>query len=272
MRIQHQTARKAENFPVASRLLPKGKRDIILIFYDFVRGLDDIADNGALPAKDRADALRAVKEALTAGQHQSLPPWASAYGKACAQGRIRPAHGDKLMQAFLQDTQKLRYASWEELIDYCNLSAAPVGHFMLDSWGENSTDRAAADALCQCLQILNHLQDAKEDYSAFGRVYLPQDLITHHGASEEQLSDEQMGTAMRAVYDDLLVRCDRLLDHAQSLMRSVSSRRFRLEIGWIYLAARALSHKLKSKDAFATKVRLSKVEYALCLLRAMRWL
>ena len=32
---------------------------------------------------------------------------------------------------------KLRYANWDELMDYCRYSAMPVGRFVLDVHGED---------------------------------------------------------------------------------------------------------------------------------------
>ena len=51
-------------------------------------------------------------------------------------------------------------------MDYCALSAAPVGRFVLDVHEEDPSMWAASDALCSALQIINHLQDCAEDYRA----------------------------------------------------------------------------------------------------------
>ena len=72
---------------------------------------------------------------------------------------LEPTHALDLLDAFRLDVRKNRYADWAELMDYCRLSAAPVGRFVLDVHGEDRTIWPASDALCAALQVNNHLQD-----------------------------------------------------------------------------------------------------------------
>ena len=60
-----------------------------------------------------------------------------------------------LLSAFRQDVTKLRYANWNELLDYCRYSAMPVGRFVLDVHGESRDTWPANDLLCAALQIIN---------------------------------------------------------------------------------------------------------------------
>ena len=48
-------------------------------------------------------------------------------------------HALDLLEAFRRDVTKRRYADWDELMDYCRYSAAPVGRFVLDLHGESPT-------------------------------------------------------------------------------------------------------------------------------------
>src|SRR5438094_5780444 len=43
--------RHYENFPVASRLVPRDKRDALAAIYAFARGADDFADEPGVPAR-----------------------------------------------------------------------------------------------------------------------------------------------------------------------------------------------------------------------------
>ena len=94
-------------------------------------------------------------------------------------------HAQDLLSAFRQDATKLRYANWEELIDYCSRSAMPVGRFVLDVHGEARETWPASDALCAALQVINHLQDCAKDYQSLDRVYIPLDSMSASGASVE---------------------------------------------------------------------------------------
>src|SRR5436309_14086740 len=53
-----------ENFPVASRLLPRAMRPHVAAVYAFARVADDIADEGALPAAERQTRLDAWRRRL----------------------------------------------------------------------------------------------------------------------------------------------------------------------------------------------------------------
>ena len=93
---------------------------------------------------------------------------------------MSPRHAQDLLAAFKLDVTKLRYRDWDDLIGYCSLSAMPVGRFVLDVHGESRSTWPANDALCAALQIINHLQDCKDDYRDLDRVYIPLDLLAAH--------------------------------------------------------------------------------------------
>ena len=67
---------------------------------------------------------------------------------------IAPAHCHTLLAAFRQDAVKNRYADWQQLMDYCALSAAPVGRYLLDLHGESPATWHSSDALCAALQVI----------------------------------------------------------------------------------------------------------------------
>ena len=83
---------------------------------------------------------------------------------ALAEHKLSPKHAQDLIAAFKLDVTKLRYRDWDDLISYCSLSAMPVGRFVCDVHGESRAVWPANDALCAALQIINHLQDCKDDY------------------------------------------------------------------------------------------------------------
>ena len=88
-----------------------------------------------------------------------------------------------LLSAFRQDTEKTRYESWDELVDYCRRSANPVGRLVLLVFDQKDPALPAlSDAICTGLQLANHWQDAAIDY-ARGRIYVPEDLMRRHGVS-----------------------------------------------------------------------------------------
>ncbi len=116
---------------------------------------------------------------------------------------LKPRHALDLLDAFRQDVRKSRYADWSELMGYCQLSAAPVGRFVLDVHEEDEGVWPASDALCAALQVINHLQDCAKDYRDLDRVYLPEEVLARHGASAAMLGDSVAPLALRDAIAEL---------------------------------------------------------------------
>ncbi len=249
-----------ENFPVASWLLPQQLRAPILDFYSYVRGLDEISDSVQLHRTKKRQQLRLIRIAVQKQNAEMLPQWALGYFRQLQSKRISAVHGERLWQAFWQDTEKMRYNNFAEVIDYCKLSAAPVGRAVLEMAGEKHANILASDALCIALQLLNHLQDVRSDYLKRKRCYLPQDWLAEFGLSDKVLRKAATGKKLRKIFDRWLDEVDKLLLIAGKLPRSIKQRRLRWEVRIIIAMAHELSRKLRKNDPMRYKVRLSKVE------------
>src|SRR5262249_9086249 len=147
-------------------------------FFGFARPIDDIADNPQLAPEDKIARLDGFAAALTGKAVGPGFEKAERLRESLAATGVTAQHGLDLIAAFKLDAVKLRYADWRDLIDrYSMLSAAPVGRYLLDLHGEAPSGYRASDALCNALQVLNHLQDCQDDYRQLNRVYLPQDWL-----------------------------------------------------------------------------------------------
>ena len=94
---------------------------------------------------------------------------------------------EDLLSAFRQDTIVTRYATWEDVFDYCRRSANPVGRLVLRIAGyRDARLDAASDALCTALQLTNFWQDLAVDWRR-GRLYVPAAERAAAGASEADL-------------------------------------------------------------------------------------
>jgi hydroxysqualene synthase len=247
-----------ENFPVASRLIKRRHRPVILAFYEFVRVADDIADHPELASAEKIARLDRLESSLLGGGGDE--PEGLRLRKVLNSRGLSPRHAQDLLSAFRQDATKHRYANWDELIDYCSRSAMPVGRFVLDVHGEARDTWPASDALCAALQIINHLQDCGKDYQALDRVYIPLDALSASGAGVEALNEGRASPALRNCLVGLVARTSALLDESRGFEAKVSDTRLALEISVIQSLASRLLAMLMVRDPLSDRVHLTKPE------------
>jgi len=252
-----------ENFPVGSFLLPKKLRPHVATYYAFARAIDDIADNGALPPEDRVVRLKAFDAALRGelGYGDGYQK-AHALRESMAMTNVSTKHGSDLIAAFVQDCEKLRYDTWDELLGYCNLSANPVGRYLLDLHGEDTSGYRYSDALCTVLQIVNHLQDCAEDKRELDRVYVLRDWLQEEGGDVDLIDEPALKQPMRRVIDRMLDGCDALMVDARQLPSALQSRSLAMESAIIVRLADRLIDLLRRGDPLAMRVALSKLDFA----------
>ncbi|MGD9615441.1 MAG: squalene synthase HpnC [Alphaproteobacteria bacterium] len=254
-----------ENFPVGSWLIRRDLRVHVHAFYRFARNADDIADNPVLSADEkirRLDRMAAILE----GAPGTDSPAASAMRLSLAATGVTGQHCHDVLHAFRQDAVKLRYRDWDDLLEYCRYSAAPVGRQLLDLHGEGRHTWPASDALCAALQVLNHLQDCAADYRDLDRVYLPLSDLAAEGCTIEALAAPAANPAMRGVLDRLLDKTEALIATAHGLPPGVASRGLRWESSVIVALAARLARRLRRFDPLASRVKLSKGDVAASFL------
>jgi farnesyl-diphosphate farnesyltransferase len=257
-----------ENFPVGSWLIRRDLRVHVHAFYRFARIADDIADSPALAAADkvrRLDRMAAVLDGMPAAS-DSESPAAAAMRRSLAETGVTAQHCHDVLHAFRQDATKLRYRDWDDLMDYCRYSAAPVGRQLLDLHGESRDTWPPSDALCGALQVLNHLQDCAADYRDLDRVYVPLDHLAAAGLSVEALTTPRTGAAFRQVLDGLLDRTEALIAAARGLPPRVGAPGLRWEAATIVALAARLAGRLRHGDPLAGRVKLGKGDFAAAFL------
>jgi squalene synthase HpnC len=209
----------AENFPVASRFLPRAVRDHLLAVYGFARLADDIGDEAGgdrlllLDWLSRELALAAAGRA-THPLLQRLTPTIRRFDLP-----LDPFH--RLIEANRRDQTVIRYETFEDLVAYCRLSATPVGELVLRIFEVSSPARIAlSDDVCTALQVIEHLQDVGEDV-ARDRIYLPQSDLRAYGCAEEDLRAPRTSPVLRTVLRYEAGRARRLLGSAAPLTRQL---------------------------------------------------
>ena len=257
-----------ENFPVGSWLLSAKLRPHIAIFYRFARTIDDIADHPNLSTSIKLERLGGFEAALL-GAKTDDPVYASGVHmrESLLATKITLQHSLDLIDAFKQDVIKGRYASWEELMLYCDRSAAPVGRYLLDLHGECRDGYGPSDALCNALQVINHLQDCQEDYRQLDRVYLPLDWMREVGTEIKAIDTLKSSPAIRHVFDRCLDAMDPLISEARNLPASLKNHRLAMESAAIIKIAGRLKDLLRQNDPLGTRLKLHKLDYLWQCLR-----
>jgi squalene synthase HpnC len=245
-----------ENFPVASLLIAPEHRAPIMAFYRVARLADDVADNASASPELKLKRLAEIEASLT-GKSEAEPA-AVALRHALAERGLGWEHMLDLLEAFRRDVVKLRYESWDELMDYCRYSAMPVGRFVLDVHGESRATWPASDALCAALQVINHLQDCAKDFRDLNRVYLPRETMVRYGARIEMLASGD--PALTATIRALAERSQALLETSRHFAGSVKDGRLALEIGVIHRLAESLVKRLCQRDPMSDELHHSRWE------------
>jgi farnesyl-diphosphate farnesyltransferase len=260
-----------ENFPVGSWLIRRDLRVHVHAFYRFARNADDIADSPTLAADEkvrRLDRMAAVLDGAPDAADSESPAAAAMRASLAATG-VTSQHCHDVLHAFRQDAVKLRYRDWDDLMEYCRYSAAPVGRQLLDLHGEDRRTWPASDALCAALQVLNHLQDCAADYRALDRVYLPLDDLGEAGCTVEALAARAASPNLRQALDRVLDRTDTLIAAAWNLAPAVAARGLRCESAVIVALAARLARRLRRGDPLAGRVKLAKGDFAAAFLTGL---
>ena len=248
-----------ENFPVGSMLIRKDLRPHVMCYYNFAREIDDIADSALIGSEEKIRRLSQFEHALEFGSEQPGLESAARLHKSMRDTNVPFQHGQDLISAFKQDAVKTRYENWDDLIAYCQRSAAPVGRYLLDLHGESKTLYPASDALCHALQIINHIQDAADDRRDMDRVYVPVNWLEAEGLTVSALDASQTSPALRRVFNKMLDGTSAQLEQSRLLAASMSARSLSAETQVIQKLAQTLTRDLYRKDPIATRVELSKL-------------
>ena len=260
-----------ENFPVGSRLISAKYRPHIHAYYSFARNADDIADSQTLSPQEKIDRLDIMEAVLLGKRHEGAPS-AVTLRDSLATTRVSSVHATDLLIAFRRDATKNRYATIDELYNYCRYSAVPVGRYVIDLHKESHECYSPSDALCIALQVLNHMQDCGKDLAELDRCYMPQALLDHFRSSIDDIRGKKETPGLRRVFVTLLDRIDRLLQAASELPEIAKDRRLRMETATIFGLAKRLQRRLAYNDPLAKRVKLSKLDGLFSVIGSVRYL
>jgi squalene synthase HpnC len=272
-----------ENFPVASRLVPRAIRPHVAAVYAFARCADDVADEPGRPPEERLAILNAYRQKLMEGTRRGkgsgyrLPdPVRAEFFLALFDTIERfdlpiPLFTD-LLSAFEQDVTTSRYETWSDLLDYCRRSANPIGRIVLrlSGYRDDSLDRASDD-VCTALQLTNFWQDLAVDWSR-GRLYVPEEVWLPRGATIADLKEASWTPPWQAALADCGHRTRALFVRGRRVADGVSGRlRFELRATW--LGGTRILDRLEAGnfDVFDGRPSLRTIDWATIAMGTAWW-
>lgn len=204
------TRKAKSNLAFALNILPRERREDMVVFYAYCRVIDDIADEENRPVEQRIKDLQAWRHGLENG---FAAPTAFEQEVIALQKKYEIPVGllVAIIEGCMMDTRPQRFAGWDELQGYTWKVACAVGLISLKLFG--ATDPLSepyAVALGHALQLTNILRDVGEDIDNGGRIYLPLEDLRQFGLSETDL--------MQKTYDERFVA---LMKHEAERARSL---------------------------------------------------
>lgn len=211
-----------ENFPVASKLIFPKLRKHVAALYAFARIADDFSDEPEYEGFRRERLLEWRSSLNDIESENQRHPVFIALKQTLKELRLPKEPFDDLLDAFLQDTEKSRYQTFSEVLDYCRRSANPVGRIVLMIHGYNDPERFQySDSICTALQLANFWQDVSVDLKK-DRVYIPQEDFLKFAYSEADLRMGVVNERFRSLMKFQVARACQIFEEGKKLPKTLS--------------------------------------------------
>ena len=251
-------------------------RKVIRVFYSFARISDDIADSDNLTSFKKLKILNFFDKSLRNSKKSNidfLDQIINLYKKFPKSKN----YSRELLKAFTLDAKKKRYKNWSDLVSYCKYSANPVGRFFIYLTYENNNHSfedekkifKSSDNLCTALQIINHIQDCKDDYLKHDRVYIPLDYFQKYSLNVKVLKEDKSPIDFIFLKNDLISETERLLSQIKIGLNLIKDWRLRKETFIILNIAKRLCFLLKKDDPLLKKIKLSRIDLIICFIKGI---
>jgi squalene synthase HpnC len=214
----------AENFTVANWLLGAETRRHLMALYGYARLVDDVGDEAAGDRSSLLDVVDDELDAVYADDREPVHPVMRELARTVERCALPADPLRRLIAANRLDQSVTRYETFAQLLDYCRLSADPVGELVLGVFGAATPERIAlSDRICTALQIAEHLQDIAEDH-ARGRIYLPREDLVRFACDDPAVLSAPPNAPLRALIAFEAGRARALLAAGAPLARTLPVR------------------------------------------------
>ncbi len=266
LKLRHKN-KYQENFPVGMMMFQQKLRNIVGNYYQFARYADDIADNPNISSEQKINKLRELEDIFTKNKkyHGQKLKFVKELKQKFDEFQLSDNLATDLLIAFRQDALGFEYKTWDQLVNYCKYSAAPVGKFMLAIHQENKATYLPATSLCVALQIVNHVQDLKYDYMLLKRLYLPKDIMKKYHITSEDILKEKSNLNIKKAVEHLMNLTKGLIKEGNLLPPIIKSTSLRIEVCIILSLTNIMVKKLLKKDILAKEIKLSKIDWLVAI-------
>lgn len=214
-------AEHPEHYPVASPRMAEPLRRHASAVYAFSRVANDFADHPDYASR-RGECLDAWQELLERAYHgEASHPAFVALSDTVREFNIPITPFQDLLAGFRMDLSKHRYSTFSELLNYCTLSAVPVGRLMLLLGREQRPElHALADPLSIAMRLTDILIDVGSD-ARQGRVYLPDEDLLLFGVDVADLAGDRHSEELEELIAFQVARARMWFRRARPLVRKV---------------------------------------------------
>ena len=219
---QRVTKENARNFYYTFRPMPAAKRRAMYAVYAYCRLCDDIAD-GELPIDEKYQGFEGVRRNLQASEPSGEDaPMFRALRHAAQDYQIPYSYFEEILQGVEMDMVKTRFATFDDLREYCYKVASVVGLVCIRIFGfEGAKAKEYAVDMGLAMQLTNILRDVKEDAER-DRIYIPQDEMSRFGYTEAELKECAVTDAFRSLMEYQAARAQRYFEGSRQLFPLIS--------------------------------------------------
>lgn len=249
-----------ENFPVASRLLPKKMRPAVEAIYAFSRMADDFADESEYKGV-RLKKLDQWEDFLRDDSRPTHPVFI-AIQDAVKRHNIPKFLLSDLLTAFKMDVHKNRYENIKEVLHYCRYSANPIGRLVLHLFKQDKKENfILSDYICTALQLTNFWQDVAVDLKK-DRIYLPLEELDRFNINVQDLFDHKADDTFRMLMNFQVERTKAIFLKGKKLGLNLSGK-LGIEIRLTWLTGMTILKKIKTVqyDVFNNRPTLTKSDF-----------
>ena len=220
---QRVTRQNARNFYYTFRPMPYAKRRAMYAVYAYCRLCDDIAD-GELPLEAKYRGFEEVRRNLQSDEPSGEDaPMYRALHDTARRFDIPYRYFEEILEGVEMDMVKSRFASFDELREYCYKVASVVGLVCIRIFGfDDPKAKEYAVEMGLAMQLTNILRDVKEDAER-GRIYIPQDEMSRFSYTETELERGAITDSFRSLMAHQADRARRYFDSSRALFPLISA-------------------------------------------------